>query len=367
MPTIPSDIRDSSYRMMCKGAALFLALSAVLATSACNKKLFYKHAFSADLALARTETQAEESGEEEAAPNPPLEADMAGKRVIPAEILNHGHDVYVQYCQTCHGEKGDGQGISAAGMRPAPRDFRSGMFKFGGVPAGKLPQDAALDRTLSHGLAGTPMLAWDLGPQERNAVIQYIKSFSPRWKEEKLGRPIVVPADPWKGKEAEAIEVGKRIYHLTGAENDASGNLKYLMAGCSGCHASYITRDERTALSQKYIGSPPAATAELEEMYRPALKASEYAIGDRQLQILPMDFLFHQVKNGTTASELYATIAAGITGAAMPAWKGVLSDESLWAITHYVKTLVDLRGTKQAVALRQLLMAQPPLPQQAAP
>ena len=353
--------------MMCKGAALFLALSAVLATSACNKKLFYKHAFSADLALARTETQAEESGEEEAAPNPPLEADMAGKRVIPAEILNHGHDVYVQYCQTCHGEKGDGQGISAAGMRPAPRDFRSGMFKFGGVPAGKLPQDAALDRTLSHGLAGTPMLAWDLGPQERNAVIQYIKSFSPRWKEEKLGRPIVVPADPWKGKEAEAIEVGKRIYHLTGAENDASGNLKYLMAGCSGCHASYITRDERTALSQKYIGSPPAATAELEEMYRPALKASEYAIGDRQLQILPMDFLFHQVKNGTTASELYATIAAGITGAAMPAWKGVLSDESLWAITHYVKTLVDLRGTKQAVALRQLLMAQPPLPQQAAP
>lgn len=359
---MPIAIRDSSCRTFCKTAALLMALCTVLVTTACDKKLFYKSAFSTGLDLARTETQAEESGEEETTPNPPVENGMAGKRTIPVEILNQGHDVYVQYCQTCHGEKGDGQGISAAGMRPAPRDFRSGLVKFGGVAAGKLPQDAALDRTLSHGLAGTPMLAWDLGPQERNAVIQYIKTFSPRWKEEKLGRPLIVPADPWKGKEAEAVEVGKRIYHLTGAENDASGNLKYLMAGCSGCHASYITRDERAALSQKYTGAPPAATAELEEMYRPALKASEYTLGDRQLQILPMDFLFHQVKNGTAPQELYATIASGITGAAMPAWKGVLSEESLWALTHYVKSLIDLRGTKQAVALRQLLMAQPPLP-----
>ena len=347
--------------------ALLLAIACVGVATGCEKRLFYKSAFTQDLQLTRTETALEESGEEDPNANPPVEPGTSGKRSISTDILNQGHDIYVQYCLTCHGEKGDGQGVSASGMRPPPRDFRTGMIKFGGVPAGKLPQDVALERILSHGLAGTPMLPWDLPPQERFAVIQYIKTFSPRWQEEKLGRPIAVAKDPWVGNEAEAVEVGKRIYHLTGAQNDASGNLKYLMAGCSGCHPSYITRDERVALSQRYTGAPPAAMAELEDMYRPALKASEYVVGDRQLQIIPTDFLFHQVKNGTRLEELYKTITSGIAGAAMPAWKGVLSDEALWALTHYVKSLVDLRGSNAAVAQRRSLMAQPPLPPEPAP
>ena len=142
--------------------------------------------------------------------------------------------------------------------------------------------------------------------------------------------------------------------------------MKYVLAGCSNCHPSYITRDERVALATKYMGAPPAEMAGLEDMYRPSLKASEYLVGEHTVQILPIDFLFHPVKNGATAPELYRTIAAGVAGAAMPTWKGILSDEGLWALTHYVKSLVDLRNSAEAVALRQTLMAQPPLPQPAA-
>ncbi len=287
-----------------------------------------------------------------------------GGKDVSAQVLNEGHDAYTHYCYACHGIAGDGNGPSAPGMRPPPRDFRTGMFKFGGVPVGELPHDQDLDLIVRRGLGGTPMLPWDMSDRERGAIIQYIKTFSERWKEETPGDRILATDDPWKGKEAEAIEVGKRIYHLSGVENDADGNPKYFLVGCSSCHPSYIAIEERVALSQKFTGAPPAALAELADMYRPSLKASEYQVGSHTLQILPIDFTFHPVKNGTELSELYRTIAAGIAGAAMPAWKGVLNEESLWALTHYVKSLIHLRGTKQAIVLRNTMMNQtvPPAP-----
>jgi len=322
-------------------ATLFVAL---VSMSGCKGKLFSKPAFT--------------------------QGQKLGGKDVSAQVLNEGHDAYTHYCYACHGNAGDGNGPSAPGMRPPPRDFRTGMFKFGGVPVGQLPHDADLERIVAHGLGGTPMLPWDMSDRERNAIIQYIKTFSPRWKEETPGERIEITEDPWKDKDAEAIEVGKRIYHLSGVENDADGNPKYFLVGCSSCHPSYISIEERVALSQKYTGAPPAALAELADMYRPSLKASEYQVGDHTLQILPIDFTFHTVKNGTELSELYRTIASGIAGAAMPAWKGVLNEESLWALTHYVKSLVSLKGTSQAIVLRNTMMNQtvpPPAPAETAP
>lgn len=279
---------------------------------------------------------------------------------VPAAVLNEGHDAYMHYCSACHGEQGDGRGPSAPGMRPPPRDLRTGLFKFGGVSVGELPHDADLDRLLRRGLRGTPMLAWDMSDRERHAIVQYIKTFSPRWRDEGPGERIEVAPDPWAGREAEAFEVGKRIYHLSGVENDADGNPKYFLVGCSGCHPSYISVAERIELSRRYTGAPPAALASLADMYRPSLKASEIQVGDHTLQILPIDFLFHPIKNGDSLPELYRTIAAGVAGAAMPAWKGVLNEESLWALTHYVAGLARLAGGPDAIALRQRMLEQTP-------
>jgi len=41
----------------------------------------------------------------------------------------------------------------------------------------------------------------------------------------------------------------------------------------------------------------------------------------------------------------------------MPPWKGALTDEELWTLAHYVASLVDLRGTPKADALRASLRA----------
>jgi hypothetical protein len=50
----------------------------------------------------------------------------------------------------------------------------------------------------------------------------------------------------------------------------------------------------------------------------------------------------------------------------MPTWKNVLPEPDLWALAHYVRSLVDLRDTPGAAALRKSLINQawwePPAP-----
>ena len=297
---------------------------------------------------------------------------LTANRSIDVKTLNDGHDAFMLYCYACHGEKGDGLGPASVGMRPPPRNFTRGLFKFAGVEAGKLPTDEALDRTVRRGLHGTPMLPWDIPVVERAAIIQYLKTFSPRWQsEDEYGTPIDVSPDPWAGKTAPAVDRGKQVYHV------AVGG-----AGCSGCHPAYATREEISRMTQKASGEPVAEFAE--GMYQSTLRESEYPLvldekGEmvKAYQILPVDFLSQKVKTappvGTMVDgveytpamqreDLYRTIAAGIGGAAMPQWKGALPEESLWALTYYVQTLIALRDTPAGLALRRRLEAQPPWP-----
>jgi mono/diheme cytochrome c family protein len=111
-------------------------------------------------------------------------AQMLGGQEVPAPVLNEGHEAYMRYCYACHGDKGDGNGPAAATMRPPPRDLGTGVFKFPGVAAGELPNDDDLELLIRRGLSGTPMLPWDIGERERKAIVQYLKTFSPRWKNE---------------------------------------------------------------------------------------------------------------------------------------------------------------------------------------
>jgi mono/diheme cytochrome c family protein len=281
-----------------------------------------------------------------------------GGVVVPAATLNEGYAAYMHYCYACHGEKGDGRGPAAAGMRPPPRDFSAPgvVFKFAGVSAGELPSDEDLEAVIRQGLAGTPMLPWDISARERKAIVQYLKTFSPRWKNEGPGEPIKPDQpDPWKGREAEAIAVGEKIYHLAGVELDpATKQPKTVLAGCNSCHPSYLSAPELEALSQKMLQKPAPVR---ERASRPAFKESEFAVGETKVGFLPTDFLFHPIKNGATPEALFRTIAAGIGGTAMPTWKGSVKDEDLWALVHYVQHLSQMRDTAAAVALRNKLAA----------
>ena len=93
------------------------------------------------------------------------------------EMVEQGKQIYFKRCSFCHGLMGDGNGPAADFMDPRPRDFTLGTFKFRTTQSGELPRDEDLFRTVSRGLSGTGMQAFDgdliksgLSEQDRWAV-----------------------------------------------------------------------------------------------------------------------------------------------------------------------------------------------------
>lgn len=235
-----------------------------------------------------------------------------GGRTVDAATLNRGYHVYEHYCRPCHGEDGDGHGFSSPGLRPPPRDFTQGLFKFGHVPAGQLPPDDELERIVRGGLAGTAMRPWDLSDAELGAVLQYIKTFSPRWRTDPVGTAIVPTPDPFgAARAAEAAALGDRVFHQK--------------AQCGRCHESRELRDTDFCLAWK----PGWHKLEDRECARP-------------LRELPPDLAcdtLRTIRPGSERVDLYRIIAAGIPGANMPMWKGALSEPELWSLVYYVRAL----------------------------
>jgi len=273
-------------------------------------------------------------------PPPFTEPVTLGGRTIAPAALEHGRELYTHYCRPCHGDAGDGKGISAAGLQTPPRDLRLGIYKFAAVAAGQLPRDADFVRTIQHGLSGTAMLAWDVPEAELDDLIQYVKSFAPRWRTESPGEAIAPTPDPWVARETEGIERGKRVYHG--------------LAQCAvACHPAYATKAEITAFTKELT------RIEVRE-FRPDLYFAVAKDSDYGLKILPPDFTFNQLRGGDLPDDIYRAIAAGIGGTAMPTWKNVLPEPDLWALAHYVRSLVALRDSPEAGALEQRLRDQPP-------
>lgn len=205
-----------------------------------------------------------------------------------ASLIQRGHLVYAKYCVGCHGEYGDGNGVAAARLITKPRDFTSGIYKFRSTDSGSLPLEADLYRTISHGLSRVSMPAFPLLPEgDKIAVIEYVKSFYPRWDEEKHQRGIVpVPYPPDDLGDAERIQRGRVVY---------------MLMQCWKCHG---TDGRGTGATQtEYVdawGDPQAA----------------------------FDFTRGSLKGGNTPGDVYRTFHTGLRSI-MPSFGG----DTLAAVT----------------------------------
>jgi mono/diheme cytochrome c family protein len=264
-----------------------------------------------------------------------------GGKWVSAEVLNLGHDTYMQYCMQCHGINGDGLGPAAYGSYPPPRNFHQGIFKFGSVSTGEFPTDDDLKHTIRYGLRGTPMLPWDISDQRLEAVVQYIKTFSQVGKEKAerpeivAGTPQTLTADPFGPEKADvAIALGKKVYHG--------------MAQCYTCHPSYAPLAEVSDYSKEMTGNG------LQEM-RPDADLSILQDSSYGHKFMPPDFTKNHIKTGGDVASLYKVLGTGVGGTTMPAWKGNLStledetakekqsEERLWALAYYVNSLHKLK------------------------
>jgi len=203
--------------------------------------------------------------------------------------------------------------MAAHMFRTPPRDLRTGAFKFRSTPSGALPTDDDLLRTLAQGVRTTAMIPQTHIPEaERQAVVAYIKTLSPRFGEEAPEAPITIPETP--AQSGELIRKGRRVY-------DA--------AQCWECHG-------RTGR-----GDGPSAGQLKDDWGAP---------------IRPTDLTRRPRKSGQSPQDLYRTIATGLNGTPMPSYSDSLSPEEIWWLVAYLESLPAKR---EAENLRRAVGEEP--------
>jgi mono/diheme cytochrome c family protein len=261
---------------------------------------------------------------------------FAGAKVVSASTLNLGQTTYTEYCVSCHGVKGEGNGVSAKGMYPPPRNFTLGIYKFANVVSGELPHDEDFYRIIRHGLKGSAMLAWDISDERLDAVTQYIKTFAPTiWegKDKVLGTTYELPADPFGDVyRHQAIEKGKKVYHIT--------------AACTQCHRGYETKENISKYNEEINKTPLKAEEFAADLYQ-----VKHQDGDYSYKVVPPDFLHHDLRTITDVPSIVQRLMYGVNGSGMPGWKDVVTDQELWALAYYIKSLKDLRDTPASYEL----------------
>ena len=229
-----------------------------------------------------------------------------------------------------------GNGPASKGLVPPPRNFKQGLFKFGHVVAGDIPTDQDLYRIIRRGLHGTAMLPWDIEKPSVMAVIQYIKTFSPQvWegKDKKTGQVMLLSKDPYGLAHREsATERGRDVYHLE--------------ANCQSCHRAYVSKRKFQKMNKRVNGGAIDLGDIEEDFYQLKMQESEHLFhgkGERLVKTLPPDFTWHPIRTGDTVSEIFLRLKSGVGGTTMPSWHEVLSDDDIWAVSYYVRELMDMR------------------------
>ncbi len=229
--------------------------------------------------------------------------DVPPEPPVTPELIARGRAVFEENCASCHGEKGDGKGMCADFLKPRPRNFTLGVFRFKTTPSSELPTDSDLFRTVSLGLRGTPMPPWKflIPDQDRWAVVEYVKTLVPAFKYKKPGASVAIAGEPT----AISAEAAKR------------GQQLYMDAGCNKCHG--------------------------DEGYGDG-ESSDTLVDYEQLPIHPRNFhKGFEFKRGHTLRDIALTIATGNNGTPMPSFADSLDPSQIWDVAQYIMGLDDKR------------------------
>src|ERR1700674_4554956 len=208
-----------------------------------------------------------------------------------------GKQLYYRFCWGCHGFHGDGNGENGPYLNILPRNFVAATFKCRSTATGTLPTDEDLYSSVGRGFNNSNMPAWiSLTNQQRADLVAFIKTFSPRWKTDKPGDPINVPAEP--ALTLDSIKHGKELF--TKLE-------------CWKCHGP------------EGRGDGPSASTLTDSNDQP-IRPYNFAAGSR-------------FKCGTTNEDLYKIFNTGLDGTPMPSFADVVNPDEAGDLVHYPRTL----------------------------
>ena len=240
------------------------------------------------------------------------------------ETLAEGAAIYLQRCSFCHGLLGDGNGPAAEYLDPRPRDFTLGTFKFRTTQSGELPRDEDLFRTISRGLAGTAMQAFDsdlikngLAENERWAVIDYIKTFAIEFEDPELdpvknGLVVTLPQEQPPYSEA-LVAKGKEVFEH---------------AKCWECHGKLGRGDGQESFDRTDDWGFPIRIRNVTHPWK--------------------------IKAGIKVEDIYMRFSTGVNGTPMPSFVDALSEEERWALANFIKSLQHQLTDHQVLKAKEI-------------
>jgi cytochrome c oxidase cbb3-type subunit 2 len=213
---------------------------------------------------------------------------------------SRGKAIYETKCAGCHGKYGNGRITADSAnstnfntayhfLNPQPRDFTTAAFKSRTTPSGALPTDEDIFRTISRGVRkGQIMPAWGnaadghiIPEQDRWDLVDYVKTFSPRFKSEPVPEPIQIPTPPYpslKEVPASVIQEGRMVYRTL---------------QCWTCHGNAGKGDG---------------------------PSSNELVDDWESPIRPFDFTTGAFKFGDSPADVFRTFNTGLNGTPMPSF-----------------------------------------------
>lgn len=240
------------------------------------------------------------------------------KPSVTPDFIAHGKAVYQQNCAACHGVNGDGKGDAAGFLLPKPRNFVQANYRLRSTPMGSLPTDADLFRAVSLGMAGTPMPPWrfHLSDEERWAVVEYIKTFNPRFASSSENRNTVVELGAAPARNEVTLAEGKALF---------------TKMACITCHGEAGHGDGTSAAS---------------------------LLDDSNLHIKPRDFTRPALfKSGYATKEIVRTILTGFNGTPMVGFHGSIPEADAWKLAYYVETFAKAPGPAPIARASQNFLA----------
>ncbi len=221
----------------------------------------------------------------------PAEPIGSAPSIDPA-MRARGAELFTQHCTTCHGERGDGTGPTAAELIHRPANFTLGTYELRTTEHEALPADVDLFRTISRGVHGTAMPPWFALPErDRWSLVAHLKTLSTQFQEDEAPPPAIAQPPP---------VTGERIAH--GAQIFAKG-------GCASCHGDRGHGDGPAASSLFYKSGAPAK---------------------------PRDLTEGRYHRGTSLGDIYLTIVTGLDGTPMASFSKVLPPDDLWDVAMFV-------------------------------
>jgi len=221
-----------------------------------------------------------------------------------------GKKLYRRFCIGCHGERGDGSGDNAPFLDPKPRDFTAATFKCRSTLTGNLPTDEDLYKSVGRGFNTSAMPSWaPLTAQTKIDLVAYIKSFSPRWHDEKPADVLKIPAET--PVTIESISHGAELFQKL---------------ECWKCHG------------QEGRGDGPSASTLTDSKDQP-IRPYNFTGGGR-------------FKCGAENEDLYRIFMTGVDGTPMPSFNDVIKPVDAWDLVHYLRTLQKTRKSKENEVLK---------------